>query len=163
MRPSHNFGELLRSVYSLPSSIQPQLTRAVAERVLMYAHAIEHRQIEIGQGRILGELQMAAGFQAAAAFSRQQNRQLVVVVAIAVADGRAVQNHRIVEQRSRSFGHRLQLAEQIAELCQVETIDGRDLLLFLLVPAVMRQVVVSFRNFQEAIAAVAPLVGKDEG
>ena len=79
---------------------------------------------------------------------------------VAVADGRAVQDHGVVEQGAGAFGNRLQLAEQIGELGQMEAIDPGDLGLLFLVAGVVRQVVVPFGDVDGSIAAVAAFVGQ---
>ena len=81
----------------------------------------------------------------------QQDRQVVVVVAVAVADAAAVDDHAVVEQRAVAFLDRLQLAEQVGELLDVEAVDLLDLRLLLRVVAVVRQVVVAFGDADERV------------
>src|SRR6266704_2733591 len=81
-----------------------QFPRAVADALGRNTHAFEHREIQVRHRRLAIVTNMAAGPQPAAATPREQDRQVVMVVAIAVADGAAVHDHAIVEQRSFAFG-----------------------------------------------------------
>ena len=63
---------------------------------------------------------MPAALQRAAALAHEQDRQVVVIVGVAVAQARAVDEHDVVEQCGAvRFLRGLQLADQIRELLQV--------------------------------------------
>ena len=106
---------------------------------------------------------MPAGLDRAAAATGHEDRQVVVVVAVAVADAAAVDDHRVVKQRAIALTDRLQLAEQVGELFDVKAVDLLDLFMLVRVAAVVREVVVAFGNADEGVALVAPLVGEHEG
>ena len=105
---------------------------------------------------------MPAGLDRPVALARQQDRQVVVGVGVAVADAAAVDDHAVVEQRAVALGDRLQLLEQVSQLGDVELVDLLDLLLLGRVAAVVREVVVAVRDADGPVAAVAAVVGEDE-
>src|SRR5205823_6572173 len=87
-----------------PSALNTlQLPRAVSNALRRDAHAVKHREVKIGHRRFLVELDVASGRKRAAALTGQQDRQVVVVVPVAVPDGAAINNHAIVEQRPFAF------------------------------------------------------------
>ena len=106
---------------------------------------------------------MAAGVQCAAAFAEQENRQLIVVVAVAVADAGAVEEHHVVEQGAVAFFDCLQFGDEVVEVLSVELVDLGDLFELGFVAAVVGAVVVAFGHADELVAAVASFVGEDEG
>ena len=89
---------------------------------------------------------MPAWTERSAAAARQHQRQVSVVVGIAIAKPTAVRDHRVIKQRSIAIGRRLQLFQQIRELFDVETIDlgyfGDPLFITLM----MSQAVMRFRD-----------------
>ncbi len=88
---------------------------------------------------------------------------IVVVVAVAVADAAAVHDHRVIEQRAFAVaGVSCSLPMKCGELLHVKAIDLGDLGLFLLAAAVVRQFVVAVVHADRRIAAVAPLVREHE-
>ena len=57
-----------------------------------------------------------------------------MVVAVAVADAAAVDDHGVVEDRAVALADRLQLAEEVGELLDVELVDLRIFSCFFLSP-----------------------------
>src|SRR4051812_28404745 len=71
-----------------PSYLHRQLrqpTRAVAVSLGTASHAIHQRQPEVSDRRFLRKDDVTAGIEGAAPFARQQDRQVAVIVADAVA------------------------------------------------------------------------------
>src|SRR5213595_2917405 len=77
-----------------------KLSIAIAKPLLFHAHGVQHRQIQIAQWRVSGEANVAAGLDESAAAAGEDYWQLVVIVAIAVADAAAQHDHRMIEQRA---------------------------------------------------------------
>ena len=80
---------------------------------------------------------MPPGLDGAAALAGEEDGQIVVVVAVAVADAAAVDDHGVVEEGPVAFADRFELAQQVSELLDVESVDLPELLVLLLVTAVM--------------------------
>ena len=107
---------------------------------------------------------MAAGLEGAAAVAGEDDRQVVVVVAVAVGDAAAVDDHRVVEQAlAVDVLGLLQLVEEVGELLHVEVVDLGDLLEVVLLALVVGDVVVAVRDADLLEAAVAAIVGEHEG
>lgn len=68
----------------------------------------------------------------------KQNRQVFVVVAIAVAETASVADHRVIEHGSVAFGDRLEPFQQIGQLLDMKAIDPTDLGVFGRITAVMQ-------------------------
>ena len=85
-----------------------------------------------------------------------------MVVPVAVPQPAAVQDHAVVEERPVPFGDGLELLQEVGQLRHMEEVDLADLLQFLRVAAVVREVVVPFRNVDLPVAAVAAGVGKHQ-
>src|SRR5882724_9487515 len=85
-----------------------QLPRAVADALGGDAHAIEQGEVEIGHRRFFVELEMAARAERAAALAGKEDGKVVVIVAVAVADGAAINDHAIIEERTFAFLHRFE-------------------------------------------------------
>src|SRR4051812_32969311 len=66
------------------------------ERVGVDSDPPEEREVEVREGRLLGETEMPPAVEAAA---RDEDRQLVVVVRVAVADRAPVDDDGAVEER----------------------------------------------------------------
>src|SRR6185312_15872793 len=62
-----------------------QLPGAVADALSFDTHAVEHGEVEIGHRRFLVELDVPSRCEGPAAATREQDWQVVVVVAVAVA------------------------------------------------------------------------------
>src|SRR3984893_10135748 len=67
------------------STFQPaRPARAVPERPQPHAHPVEQRQVEVAQRRLLRITDVPTGLQGAAALANQQDRQVIMVVPVAV-------------------------------------------------------------------------------
>src|SRR6266568_6697178 len=93
-----------------------QRAAAVAEALYRSAKSIEHGYVQVRSGSVLAADQMLSGVDPASRLSGQHQRHMVRIVLVAVAQRRAKQDHRIVEDRRVSFFHALQLAEKIGVL-----------------------------------------------
>ena len=100
---------------------------AIAELRGRDSGPLEHREVQIIQGRLLGIDEVPAALDRAAALAGEEDRQVVVVVAVAVADPAAVDDHRMVEERPFALTDRPELLEQVGELLDVEAVDLLDL------------------------------------
>ena len=106
---------------------------------------------------------MAAGLEGAAGISGEDDRQVIVVVAVAIGDAAAVYDHRVVEQALAV--HVLggfQPLEEVGELLHVEEVDLGDLLEVFLLPLVVGDVVVAVGDADLLEAAVAAVVGEHQ-
>ena len=99
-----------------PSST-PVLSPSCSVRAPM---RFEQRQPQVVHRRLARIAEVPARLQRAAALAGQQDRQVGVRVPVAVVDAAAVGDHAVVQQRARAFLDRLQLAEQVSELLDVE-------------------------------------------
>ena len=98
----------------------------------------------------------------AAALAGQQHRQVVVLVAVAVADGAAVGDHAVVEQRAVAFVDRLELAEEVGELLDVVGVDRANLGLQLGLVLVVRDRVMAFVDADHRVFLVAAFAAEHE-
>ena len=94
-----------------------------------------------GRRRILRVDQVLARRDAAAAASRQHQRQPVRIVLVAVAERRPEQDHRIVQHRAFAFLHVAEFAQQIAVLLHVPAVDHGVLPQLLGIVGVVRDLV----------------------
>ena len=123
---------------------------------------MQHGNVQIRDRRVEGVLHMTAGVQRAAAFAEQQDRQLVVVVAVAIPDAGAVEEHHVVEQGAVAFFDCLQFGDEVGQVLGVELVDLGDLFELGFVAAVVRAVMMAFGHADELVAAVRAFVGEDE-
>src|SRR4029077_3769500 len=85
---------------------------AVAELLDRDVVAVEQRDEQIGEARILRILQMLAALDVSVRVAENLRRQRVVVVLVAVAHVAAEQNRRVIEDRAVGF---LRLRQPIDE------------------------------------------------
>src|SRR5688572_19413760 len=76
----------------LPSYLNRHLPRAVADLVDRHLHRLEHRHEEIGHWRLRRVDDVASTLQAARGSAGQDDREVSVIVLIAVADAAPVQH-----------------------------------------------------------------------
>ena len=81
---------------------------------------------------------------------------MAVPVAISVAT--AIEDHCVVKQRAIPFGGRVKFLQEVCQLLRVEDVDFTDLRLLRLVTAVMRQVVMAFRDVDKRIRFITTFV-----
>ena len=74
------------------------LAIAVGKRIEMDADFVEQRQVEIGQRRGLGELDVTPAFHSACRAAGDEDRQVRVVMHIGIADAAAVKIERMIQQ-----------------------------------------------------------------
>ena len=120
--------------------------------------AVEHGKKQVVQWRFAWEDEVAAGNDSASAAAGQEDRQVSVVVAVAVADPAAVNDHDTVKKRLVTFSRRLEFAQEVGELLDVESVDCADFPLLFGVAAVVRYVVMPVGDSQEMVAPIARLV-----
>src|SRR5690348_2299679 len=91
-------------------SLQPLETPGrVTDAVDVDLHAVEHRHPEVIERRVLRIADVAARRERPAAAAREEDRQVVVVMGVAVGVAAAVGDHAVVEQCAVPFGDRPQL------------------------------------------------------
>ena len=129
---------------------------AVADEGDAHIHALEERGPEIGHGRFVFEAHMASGGDCATAVACQQDREVVVVVAVAV-DVAAALGDAVVEQRAVAFADGLQPLKRVGELRDVKLIDRAHLPDFLRIVPVVEKLAVAFVHAEFGVAFVAAL------
>ena len=77
---------------------------------------------------------MASRLDRSAAAAGEQDRQVVVVMAIAVGNSAAVEDHRVVEQAAAAFAVAPHPFEEVGQEAGMEEVDFGDALLLLLLP-----------------------------
>ena len=112
--------------------------RAARELVRLDAHALQHGDEEIRQRLVvlLVEGEMLAVLEAAAG---EDEREIRRVVGVRVGEVRAVEEHRVVEQRAVGFLHARESIEQAREAAELRFLDLLQLGDLRLVVAVMRE------------------------
>ncbi len=85
-----------------------------------------------------------------------------MVMAVAIADAAAVNDGRVVEQRTIAVRRRFQPRDEFRELLHVIAIDLRNLVHQCGVVAMMRKPVVASRNADLALRPVTPLTRHHE-
>ena len=133
-----------RATDSVTHQAAPQPTRAIAQAIRRNTHSVKHGEIEVIE-RLRFDLEMPARLDGATSLASHDDRQVVMIVTVAVADSAAVDDHRTVEQRARAFWNRLEFAEQIGKLLDMESIDDLELLVLLGIASVVREVMVTRR------------------
>ena len=105
---------------------------------------------------------MASGLNRSATFTRQQYRQIIMIMSVAISNPAPINDHRIVQQGAFAFFDRFELLEEISELAYMKAVDSGNLLLFGLVISVMREIMMPFRNLNEWIRPIAPVVSEQQ-
>ena len=86
---------------------------AVHERIQMNAHAIEQREVEVGQVRSLLVPDMPAALQAGCGAACDQDRKVFVIVKAGITHAAAVQVDRVIEERAVTIGSGLHSLEEV--------------------------------------------------
>src|SRR4051812_7604831 len=97
-----------------------ELAGAVSDRVGMDARSIQQSHIQVGYGCLAGIGDVAPRLYGPAASSRDQDREVFVGMAVAVADTAAVDNQGVIEERSVAVRGRSELAQEAPEQIDVE-------------------------------------------
>lgn len=79
--------------------------------------------MQIRQRGFIGMFHHATGSDRAAPAPGEQDGQVLAIVEIAIAQRAAVEQQAIVEECAVAFLHRLQFADQVAELLDVEAVN----------------------------------------
>ena len=155
---------LTLSLAALASTEQSrQAARAVAKAVFMDAELIQHGKVEVGHRGFEVVAKVTAGLEGAAGFAGEEDGEVFVVVAVAVADSGAVKNHAVVQKAAISFGDGFEALQDVGDLAGVELVDVADFSLFCGIVLVVGERVMAFVDADEAVAFVASFVGEHEG
>jgi hypothetical protein len=84
---------------------------AVAEKRYLDADSVEYGEKQVIQRRFPWKDEVAARDNAPSAVAGPEDRQVCMVVAVAVTDPTAVDNHDAVQKRLAAFTVRLELAQ----------------------------------------------------
>jgi len=114
-----------------------ELSRAIADALGRDADTLEHRKEEVGHWRFLAEFHVTTGVQDSAAFAGKQDGQIIMIVCVAIANGAAINDHAIVQERSFPFTNGFQFFKKISKVGHVEAIDLGNFLLLRLIVAMM--------------------------
>src|SRR5262249_54121673 len=76
------------------------LPLAIAERVKPHSHFVEQRQVQVGQRRRFGEADVPAALHLPGGAAGDEDRKVVVGMPVGVAHAAAVQQERVVQERS---------------------------------------------------------------
>src|SRR5438132_690530 len=115
------------SLFSLPSNTRNG-AGAIAKGFPFHAGLAENRQMNVGQRGRLRQLDVPAAGQFAAASSDEDGRERVPIVLVAVRHVRAIQEDRVVEQRSLTVANRGQLAQELRKAFHVPGLNLSELL-----------------------------------
>src|SRR6185437_8241072 len=100
-----------------------------------------------------------ARLHSAAAATGQEDRQVIVIMTIAIADAAADHHHAVVEQRAFAFLGVLELLNEAGDLRHVEAIDFADGVNLVLVVAVVRHSVMAVGHTGFGIGAIGAIAG----
>ena len=106
---------------------------------------------------------VASGAYEIAAAPREQRRQLIVGVNVAVGEAAAVDDHRLIEQVGVAFLGVLQLLQEFGEQLQVERIDLADLVEHLHVAHVVGERMMSVGDADFRIGARGAFASDHDG
>ena len=81
-----------------------QASCAVAKAVFMDAELIQHGEVKVGHRGFKVVAKVTAGLKGAAGSAGEEDGEVFVVVAVAVADSGAVEDHAVVQKATVSFG-----------------------------------------------------------
>ena len=104
-----------------------ELACAVAQSICRETHAVEHGEEQVVEGRILWINHVPTGVDPTRTAPRQKDRKIVVVVAVAITNRTAVNDHRVIENCAVSFFHRIKFFEEVSELRDQVSIDFSQL------------------------------------
>src|SRR5204862_2759517 len=92
---------------------------AVAEAVLLDAHAVHEGEPEIADGGVVGEDDVAAGVDGAAAFAEEEGGDIDVGVGVAVGHAGAIDDHGVVEEGAFALLHFGNLVDEVGHFAGV--------------------------------------------
>src|SRR5262245_1144111 len=99
------------------------LARAVANLFRPHADYVQHRHIEVRGRSAFRITNVTSALESPVRASREDKRQIEVDVPVAVADAAAVDDHRMIKQRSVAVLRGLQLLQEHREHLDVMLID----------------------------------------
>ena len=99
-----------------------QFGLGVAEGFALDVHAVQQGDVEIRHRRFRGIDDVASGLDAACSVTGQDHRQMIVLMAVAVAQAAAVDDHGMIEQRAVAVFCGFQFAQEIGELLHVDSV-----------------------------------------
>ena len=105
-----------------------ELAGGVAQGLAGDAEAVQHRDQQVAHRGAVRVAHVAPGLDRAATPPAEQDRQVVVVVSVAIADAATVDQHGIVQKALVAFLDALQLVEDVGKLLNMELVDQADLL-----------------------------------
>src|SRR5260221_416184 len=100
---------------------------AVHERIEMHAHAIEQREVEIGQVGSLLVPNMPASLQASRGAARNEDRKVLMVVNAGIPHAASIDINRVIEKRTIAIGSGLHPLQKVRKQRNMECVDLRDL------------------------------------
>ena len=100
-----------------------EFSGAVAEAFFFDADALEQREEEVRHWNLSFVLDVSAGVEQTTASAGQDHRQILVAVAVGVAQRAAVDDHRVVEQRPLPVLNRVEFGQEVSELLHHVLID----------------------------------------
>ena len=110
----------------------------------------------------VAEFEVASGLELTTRAARQNDRNVLGAVLVAVPDPRAKQHHRVVEQAAAVlFADVTHPGEHVGKLLAIEAVDASNLLEVLFFALMMREVVVAVADTDLGEAAIAAVVGED--
>ena len=92
--------------------VDRNMSIAVAERVVTNANLVEQRQQQVRHRHLAAEHEVAVPLDAAVATSDDEQRKIRVRVRVGIAQARAVEQQRVIQQRPIAVRRRLQLLEE---------------------------------------------------
>ena len=110
--------------------------------------------MQVRQGRVFRQGDVLSALQRAVAAADQDVGQGVIVVAVAVAHVRAIQEHRMIQQRAIAIGCRRHLGDEVRKALHVVALDLHQLVQALHVIGVVRQGVERIRHANVVVGAI---------
>jgi hypothetical protein len=121
-----------------------QFTRGVADAFGFDAHAIEQRQVKIGEWSFAFGFEVSARLQGAIAVAGEDDRQVFVVMAVAIANACTIDDHRVIEQGAIAIFGVLEILQEAGEFGSVVFVDFCNERKSAFVALVVREVVMRF-------------------
>jgi len=134
----------------------------ITEITSVRSDRVEHCAEKVVQWRVLGILKHTTGTQLPSTAACQENRQIMVVVPVAVIDRSTIDDQRVIEQVPITIGSLAHLLQEVTELLAVIAIDLRNFLDVFLFVFVMGKLMVTVFDLDHRERAVASLVGQHE-
>ena len=134
----------------------------ITEITSVRANRVEHCAEQVVQWCVLGVLKDTTGTQLPSTAACQENRQIMMVVPVAVIDRAAIDDQGVIEQVPVTIGSLAHLLQEVTELLAVVAIDLRNFLDVFLFVFVMGKLMVTVFDLDHGERAVASLVGQHE-